>query len=274
MRRSMLSRICVIGTSLGLVLLALGCPPGPGRKQTVFLPGGVPLEMVRIPSGQFDMGRYPGEQDSSDLEDPRHSVKVRAFWMAKYEVTKAQWEAVMGTSPWAGLHSVMDEPDTPAVYVYWEDAKAFAEALSAYTGQAFRLPSEAEWEYACRADTSTRFYWGDDPHYIDIDDYAWWQGNAYDAGEHYAHKVGLKRPNAFGLYDMSGNVSEWCEDDFHENYIGAPANGGPWLDSPRTEYRLTRGGSWWGDPHNCRSASRSGATPLSRLNRVGFRIAK
>ena len=247
----------------------------------VMLPGDVPLALMHIPAGTFLMGRYSGEQDSYDWEDPQHSVTIsEGFYLGKYEVTKRQWQAVAGTTPWSGQSYVLDDLDSPAVYVSWNDAQSFITALNTHitsTGQGaatFRLPTEAEWEYACRAGTTTRFYWGDDPSYTLISDYAWWYGNTGWASEEYAHVVGLKLPNAFGLYDMSGNVWEWCEDDWHGNYTGAPTNGSAWVDSPRGSYRLLRGGSWDNSGGYCRSASRVHGYPVSAYSVSGFRVAR
>jgi len=134
---------------------------GPSETETIMLPGNVPLEMVRIEPGTFLMGRYSGEQDSTSREDPRHQVTLtQGFWMGKYELTKAQWEAVMGTAPWSGQPYVLDDPNSPAVYVSWNNSQAFIAELNSLTGKSFRLPTEAEWEYTCRAGTTTRFYWG------------------------------------------------------------------------------------------------------------------
>jgi formylglycine-generating enzyme required for sulfatase activity len=266
--------------ALLLALAMVGCPPpsgeGEGETDTVMLPGAVPLEMVWIHGGTFMMGRYADEQDSLDREDPRHQVTVPGFWMGKYELTKRQWQAVMGTTPWSGYDHVLDDLDSPAVWVSWDDAKAFITELNMDTGLTFRLPSEAEWEYACRADTTTttRFYWGDDTSYTLIDDYAWWWGNAWDADEQYAHVVGLKLPNAFGLYDMSGNVLEWCEDDWHYGYTGAPTNGSAWVDSPRGSYRMIRGGRWNDYGYDCRSASRTYSYPSYTYIGFGFRLSR
>ena len=128
------------------------------------LPGDVTMEMVLIPAGSFMMGRYLDEQDSYDSEAPQHQVNIGySFYMGKYEVTKAQWEAIMGTSPWSEQSYVLDNPNSPAVYVSWNDINGsggFIEKLNALGQGTFRLPSEAEWEYACRAGTTTRFYWG------------------------------------------------------------------------------------------------------------------
>lgn len=247
---------------------------GEVETETILLPGGVPLEMVWIPGDTFQMGRYPGEVGSYSDEDPQHAVTVPGFWLGKYEVTKAQWTAVMGTTPWSGQSYVLNDPDSPAVYVSWNNAQAFITALNTHTGQAFRLPSEAEWEYACRAGTTTRFYWGDDPSYTVINDYAWWDGNADNVGEDYAHVVGLKLPNGFGLFDMSGNVWEWCEDDWHSNYTGAPVDGSAWVSTPRGSSRVLRGGNWNLYGGRCRSADRGYGNP-SHVNRnVGFRLSR
>ena len=246
-----------------------------GEGETIMLPGDVPLEMVWIPAGTFMMGRYPGEQDSYDYEDPQHEVTLSSgFWLGKYELSKAQWEAVMGTTPWSGQSYVLDDPNSPAVYVSWNDAQSFITALNGLTGKTFRLPSEAEWEYACRAGTSTRFYWGDDPSYTVGNAYCWWTYNAWDVGEQYAHVVGLKLPNAFGLHDMSGNVWEWCEDDWHWNYTGAPANGAAWADSPRGSSRVVRGGGWGDDGYYCPSARRFLYSPSGSSSDFGFRLAR
>ena len=233
--------------------------------ETIMLPGNVPLVMVWIPGGTFMMGRYSGEQDSWDYEDPQHSVTVPGFWMGKYEVTQAQWEAVMGSNP-----SGFSGANRPVEEVSWNDVKSFIAALNSYTGKTFRLPSEAEWEYACRAGTTTRFYWGDDASYTQIGDYAWYSDNSgnetYDAGG--------KLANAFGLYDMSGNVWEWCEDDYHSSYTGAPTNGGAWVDSPSGSHRVSRGGGWSSMSDYCRSAGRSGTYPSYTHCDLGFRLSR
>lgn len=249
----------------------------------VLLPGDVPLAMMRIPSGSFMMGHYPAEENSYGQEEPQHEVTLaQDFLMGKYEVTKAQWMAVMEeVPPWSGQSYVLDNPESPAVYVSWNEAQSFITALNEHvtnTGQGtptFRMPSEAEWEYACRAGTETRYYWGDDLETTLINEYAWWDGNADGVGEDYAHVVGLKLPNAFGLYDMSGNALEWCEDDEHNNYTGAPTDGSAWVDSPRALYRILRGGYWAYLAINCRSAYRSTvARPTNSKNYTGFRLAR
>lgn len=248
------------------------------EEVTIMLPGDVPLALVRIPAGTFMMGRYDGEWDSYEREDPQHQVTLaQDFYMGKYELTQRQWQAVMDTTPWSGREDVLEHLDSPAVYVSWDGAQSFITALNSHitnTDQGtatFRLPTEAEWEYACRAGTMTRFYWGDDPYDLQIGNCAWYASNA---GSHCAKIVGLKLPNAFGLYDMSGNVWEWCEDDWHEDYTDAPTNGSAWVDSPRGSDRVRRGGSWSHYGEGCRSARRSIGSIGSPASYVGFRLAR
>ena len=243
------------------------------REETVLLPGNVPLDMMWCPEGTFLMGRRTDEQGSHVSEDPRHQVTLSySFWMGKYELTKRQWTAVMGTTPWAGQDYVLSDPDSPATHVSWYDAKTFVAALNAHSGLTFRLPSEAEWEYACRAGTTGRFYWGDDPSYSIIGDYAWYAGNC--STEQYGHVVGLKLPNGFGLYDMSGNVMEWCEDDWEQDYVGAPTNGTARIGSPRDLGRTYRSGCWGTDGESCRAALRDGDHPASVSPAIGIRVAR
>ena len=273
----MLRTLALGSFCLALVIGACGCPPPEaGDIQTVMLPGRVPLRMVWIAPGTFMMGRYPGEQDSEPNEDPQHSVTLSSgFWMGEYELTKAQWTAVMGTTPWSGEGFVLDYPDSPAVYVSWDDAQAFITALNGLTGLTFRLPSEAQWEYACRAGTTTRFYWGDDPNYVVGDAYAWWYYNAsVVVGEEYAHAVGARLANAFGLYDMSGNVHELCEDSRHDHYTGAPTDGSAWVESPTASSRVLRGGAWVSSVQSCRSARRSPVWTSFSNHSIGFRLAR
>ena len=243
--------------------------------ETVMLSGNVPLEMVWIPEGAFVMGSPDTEQERQRDEGAQHTVTLGGFRLGKYEVTKLQWTAVMGTAPWVGQDFVLADVESPAVYVSWDHAQAFIAKLNAVTGRAFRLASEAEWEYACRAGTTTRFYWGGDPSLTAIYDYAWFDRNAWDANQQYAHLVGQKLKNPFGLYDTIGNVSEWCEDDYHGNYSGAPTNGNAWIDSPRGGERIIRGGTAFFDVAviGCRSASRFSWPPSTTRADLGFRLA-
>lgn len=261
----------------GLFSGCQGCSPSAPAEKTVLLPGDVPLRLVWVPEGSFMMGRYDGEQDSHGTEGPQHEVTLASgFWMGKYPVTQVQWLALRNT--WPGTApSVVDGlgSNYPAYNISWNDAHHFIEALNAHiagSGQeplTVRLPSEAEWEYACRAGTQTRFYWGDDPNYTDIQDYAWFSGNNTPAG---TKPTGRKLPNAFGVYDMVGNVMEWCEDDLHNGYIGAPSTGEAWVDTPRLPNRMVRGGSYKVPGETCRIAYRVYGEAGLRLNTLGFRI--
>ena len=269
---------CIYGVVVLLACVVLsGCIEKPaGETETIMLPGDVPLEMVWMPKGSFTMGGPGTELGHSPSEGPQHTVTFSAgFWMGKYELTKRQWQAVMGTTPWEGKQFVQTYPESPAVYLSWNDAKDFVAAVNMLTGKTFRLPTEAEWEYACRAGTTARFYWGDDPAYVLISNCAWWDGNANSAGEKYAHVGGQKQSNAWGLFDMSGNVWELCEDDWHDSYAGAPTEGQAWVEATRDPYRVMRGGSWRDASIVCRSAEREIAAPAGDGGySSGFRLAR
>ena len=238
-----------------------GEEPEPGEECEFNLTDDVTITMVWIPAGSYMMGRQDGEQDSNDDEDPRHEVNLGyGFWMGKYEVTQAQWEAVTGSNP-----SYFDGDNRPVETVSWDNIH---EDFLSQIENGFRLPSESEWEYACRAETDTRFYWGDDSDHDEIGDYAWYTSNSNSQ----THDVGQKRPNTFGLYDMSGNVWEWCEDVWHGNYNGAPADGSDWTQGGAQHYRVLRSGSWSDNPWHCRSALRSRNSPSHRTSSYGFRL--
>ena len=222
-----------------------------------------------IPPGTFMMGRYPGEQDSYDtLEDPQHEVTLtHGFWLGKYEVTQAQWKSVMDYDL-----STFKGDNRPVEGTAWMNNICYpGEYLdllnAAYPGNEFRLPTEAEWEYAYRAGTTTRFYWGDDPDYSMIDDYAWHLGNSRDE----THEVGKKLPNAWGLYDMAGNVFEWCQDTpgyYPEGPVTDPVNLNP------NSFRVTRGGAYYQDKAYCRAASRPYDLYYAQTPWLGFRLAR
>ncbi len=247
-------------------------------ERTILLPGSIPLVLVWVPSGSFQMGRYPGEVASYAREDPQHEVTLAyGFWMGKYEITQQQWLVVCGSWPGTAPSSTNGLGNTyPAYYISWDDAKNFITTLNAYivsSGQGpltVRLPSEAEWEYACRAGTQTRYYWGDDLTYTQIGAYAWYSGNNSPTG---SKPVGGKTSNVFGLYDMIGNVYEWCEDDYNASYTGAPADGSAWTGSPRASDRVFRGGFWVNSAGGCRTAFRYNGIPSYRHNSLGFRLA-
>ncbi len=238
--------------------------PSPSPLPPLFtenLPKGITLEMVNLPAGQFLMGSPDSDSDARDWEKPPHQVKVNSFAIGKYPVTQAQYQAVMGTNP----SLFKNNPQNPVESVSWNNAQAFCQKLSQITRKTYRLPTEAEWEYACRAGTTTRYYFGDDAN--QLGDYAWYNGNSQGT----THPVGQKKPNAWGLHDMSGNVWEWCEDNWHDNYIGAPKDGSAWLTNDN-DYQIVRGGSWYGNPDNCRSAYRDINYRRDYYSFDGFRV--
>ena len=214
------------------------------------------LEMIAIPGGTFMMGSPEGE--GGDSEKPQHEVTVQAFYMGKYPITQAQYQQIMGNNP-----SKFKGDERPVECVSWNDAVEFCQRLSGQTGKEYRLPSEAEWEYACRAGTTTKYYFGDDI----TSDLANYDGNV---GE--TTSVGQYSPNAFGLYDMHGNVWEWCQDKWHDNYQDAPNDGRAWVSGDISIFVL-RGGSWDGFPRYCRSAYRGRDVPDDTVNDLGFRVA-
>ena len=223
----------------------------------------VKLEMVTIPAGSFTMG-----SDESDYDDekPQHQVKLQEFYLGKYPVTQEQYQAIMGNNP----SKFKDNPKNPVELVSWDDAQEFCQKLNQKTGKKYRLPTEAEWEYACRAGTQTRYYFGDDEK--QLGEYAWFDKNS----DSKTHPVGQKKPNNWGLHDMSGNVWEWCEDPWHDSYANKPEdiknNGNSiWSDSNESRHIL-RGGSWDYDSRSCRSAYRFGSYADYGVYDGGFRL--
>ncbi len=216
----------------------------------------IKLEMVYVPGGTFAMGSPEGEGRTS--EKPQHEVTVQPFFMGKYPITQAQYQQVMGKNP-----SRFKGDDRPVEEVSWDDAVEFCRRLSQQTGKEYRLSTEAEWEYACRAGTTTPYYFGET-----ITDKL---ANYYrNVGE--TTSVGQFSPNAFGLYDMHGNVWEWCEDDSHDNYQGAPNDGKAWVLG-KNSTKILRGGSWYDRREVCRSATRSYFNRRDfRYDYVGFRV--
>jgi formylglycine-generating enzyme required for sulfatase activity len=228
---------------------------------TVDLGGGVTMEMVLISAGEFMMGSPDDGKNRFTNEGPQHKVKItKPFYMGKYEVTQAQWQRVMGNNP----SPVKGSDKLPVETVSWDDCQDFLKKVNAMGPGVFRLPTEAEWEYACRAGTTTRFYSGDDDGGLDA---IAWHGR--NSGKK-PHEVGGKAANPFGLYDMSGNVWEWCSDWFapYAN-AGETDPTGPGAGT----YRVLRGGSWGYAPQGCRSAQRLWSLPNSRNDAAGFRVA-
>ncbi len=231
----------------------------------------VNLEMVAIPGGDFMMGSPPGELKRTKYESLQHPVAVPGFFMGKYEVTQAQYQAIMGTNP-----ASFKGDNRPVEQVSWNDAVEFCQKLSNITRRNYRLPSEAEWEYACRAGTNTPFYFGETIT-ADLANYNGTYTYASESKSKYRQQttpVGTFAPNAFGLYDMHGNVFEWCQDHWHENYNnGAPRDGRAWLnDNDNQSPRLLRGGSWFSNPEYCRCAYRYLNNPGIRIYVIGFRV--
>ncbi|WP_254444632.1 SUMF1/EgtB/PvdO family nonheme iron enzyme [Anabaena sp. UHCC 0187] len=227
----------------------------------------ITLEMVQIPAGSFKMGSPPDETGRQESEGPQRIVNLSAFFMGKFEVTQEQYQQIMRKNP-----SGFPGKKRPVEKVSWYDAIEFCKKLSQKTGRTYRLPSEAEWEYACRAGETMPFYFGETitTDLVNYDgDYNY--GDA-PKGENRGEttNVGSFPPNAFGLYDMHGNVWEWCQDDWHDNYTNAPNDGSVWT-SQSGNRKLLRGGSWNDSPVFCRSAARSNHHLVVSLN-VGFRV--
>lgn len=222
------------------------------------------MEFVLIPAGKFVMGSPSNEQDRYKDEDPVHEVTIKnPFYLGKYPVTQKQWEKVMGSSP-----SRFKGDNLPVEQVSWDDVQEFIKKLSEMEDpDKYSLPSEAKWEYACRADTTTRYSFGDEE--SKLKDYSWYFANSGVS----THPVGQKNPNPWGLYDMHGNVWEWVQDKYHNNYKGVPSDSSAWEDG-YSFFRVVRGGSWSFFAGSCRSASRRGDVPDYRFNDVGFRLLR
>jgi len=241
--------------------------------------------MVVIPAGDFMMGSPENERDRADEESPQHRVTIaRPLAVGKFSITRGEFAAfVKETNHETGECAVGPEwkvqPDRswrspnfdqddrhPVVCVNWHDAKKFVAWLSKKVGKTYRLLTEAEREYAARAKTATRYSFGDQV--AALSEYAWYRANSGDA----THPVGEKKPNAFGLFDMHGNVWAWCEDTWHSNYYGAPNDGSAWQSGDTR--RVLRGGSWYRNADGLRSAFRMNFLPGDRYNDVGFRVAR
>lgn len=245
------------------------------NKQRCFSQLFAAANMVQVQGGNFTMGCQEGrDTDCYDDEEPAHEVNVQTFYMSKYEVTQTQWRAVMGNDP-PELHNTGCD-DCPVEMVSWNDIQSFLEKLNQQTGQRYRLPTEAEWEYAARGGTKSQGYLYSGSN--DINEVAWYDSN-YEAGNtHGSQKttrpVGGKKANELGLYDMSGNVYEWCADDWHNDYSGAPTNGSAWIEASRGSSRVSRGGSWSNNARDCRAASRFNGAPSFRYVNIGFRLVR
>lgn len=264
-------------------------------------------KMVVIPAGSFEMGSPDKEEGRDDNEGPVHSVKVVTFAISKTEVTRGQFAAFTKSTKysidekcqtldlgkfkehngnWDSFGPTYElDTNQPIACINWNDAKAYTVWLSKKSGKKYRLPTEAEWEYAARGNTSTARYWGDSPDeacvyangadktaQVQIQGATSWSAHQCSDGFAYSAPVGSFVANAFGLYDMLGNLLEWTEDVYHENYVGAPTDGSAWQgDGPK---RVLRGGSWNNGPRNMRSAIRDANKPELRFSIFGFRVAR
>ena len=233
----------------------------------------VGMVLVPIPAGEFRMGSPDSDRAARPDEKPQHLVKItKPFYLSVYEVTQQQYEKVMGTRPWQGTGRFHEGPDYPAMYVSWTDAVEFCRKLSKQEGVEYRLPTEAQWEYVCRAGTTTAYSFGDVSKVGQYAWYAWYRKNANNVGEQYAHRVGQKLPNPWGLFDMHGNVYEWCQDwyaPYGEKTVNDP------MGPAQGERRLYRGGAFlFSDAHNVRSAYRDKGGVRTLYGFVGFRVAR
>lgn len=233
------------------------------------------LDLVFVQGGDFRMGTPNDDSDGDSDELPVHKVTVPPFYMARYPVTQRLWQAVMGDNP-----SYFQGEKRPVEQVSWDDAQAFLEKLNALPevqryleqldppGRKFRLPSEAEWEFAARGrrDINGFKYAGSDK----LKEVGWHNENSYNETK----PVGLKFPNELGLYDMSGNVGEWCQDVWHENYEGAPGDGSAWMEGGEQDHRMVRGGAWSFTSSYCRVALRLGYFTDYWYYNIGFRLAQ
>jgi len=260
----------------------------PDKEITLDLGGKATMKFTLLPAGEFMMGSKLSAEEvarrfapggatgvvritAGDFTDehPRRQVTISTpFYMGVMEVTRAQWKVLKHTQPWSGQSYTRDKADHAASYISWNDATEFCKALSKKTGRTVRLPTEAEWEYACRAGTTTAFNCGDDS--SRLGDYAQYRGNTHEKKEKYAHSAGAKKPNTWGLYDMHGNVYEWCADWYADSYANADTRD---PKGPATgKERVARGGSWRSVPPHCRAARRTRFSPPSRFATCGFRV--
>lgn len=249
---------------------------GKARFFEEHLGSGTIMEMVSVPGGTFLMGS-PKDRGDSD-EKTQHPVTLASFYIGKFPVTQAQWKAVAALPQ----IKIFLNPDAarfkgvnrPVENISWYEAVEFCARLSRKTGKNYRLPSEAQWEYACRGETMTAFHFGE----TITSELANYNGNAnYAEAPKGVYRfqttdVGSFKPNAFGLYDLHGNVWEWCADSWHNNYNGAPVDGSVWESGGDSSLRLLRGGSWNDHPPNCRSACRLRYQPDCKASIVGFRV--
>jgi formylglycine-generating enzyme required for sulfatase activity len=277
-------------------------PPSEGDT---FHPSSLDLQMVEIPAGSFLMGSPASEEGHSDAEVPQHEVRLKRFFLARTPITQAQWREVAGWEPMKGhklwLRKLDPDPvsnlpeanrflgdQRPVVNVNWFEAMEFCYRLSQRSGKKYTLPSESQWEYACRAGTSTPFHYGEtlSAEQANYDSTVTYGRGRQDKSRGQTTVVGSFAANPWGLHDMHGNVWEWCADHWHRSYSGAPLDGAPWLDSTETERAwddddwergdgprcVVRGGSLLDHPRYCRSAARNCNLPTDVIDNHGFRV--
>lgn len=241
----------------------------------------VKMKLVWCPAGEFHLGTA----GATGNEKPVRIMFHQGFWIGQTEVTRKQWEEIMNTTPWKddvdqrrGLPG-QEAGDYPASFVNWNQGSQFCEKLTGIEREAgrlpqnvmFSLPSEAEWEYACRAGTTTTFSFGGDE--ARLGEFAWYVGNAWDADERYPHRVGFKKPNPWGIHDMHGNVDEWCADGDSAEELPPHTGEIRSATDPKAKYRMIRGGEFSAPASHCRSAYREGgAKPHTRISSTGLRV--
>jgi formylglycine-generating enzyme required for sulfatase activity len=227
--------------------------------------------MIVIPAGKFIMGSPENESDRNASEGPQHEVTVaKPFAVSKFEVTFEEWDACVAAAACPRVTDHWGRGKMPVINVSWGDAKQYVGWLSDLTGKEYRLLTEAEWEYGARAGARRRYSWGDDPRTGNANCDGC--GSKWDLRQ--TAPVGSFKPNAFGLYDMHGNVWEWVEDSWHENYDGAPTDGSAWLRGGDPSYRVARGGSWRNESELVRAAVRVRRNVNVRFDTLGFRVAR
>lgn len=283
-----------------MVKLIIRKEQGQAQYYTESLEENIGLEMTLIPGGLFLMGSPEDEPERHPREGPQHQVTVRSFFMGRYPITQAQWRVVAGWEPVerdldpdpSRFQKDFPQPLThsfplPSIFksrwnrpvegISWYDAKEFCARLSKKSGRDYRLPTEAEWEYACRAGTTTPFHFGEiiGATYVNYNGNYIYGGSPKGTYREQTTAVGyFNAANAFGLYDMHGNVYEWCEDDYHGRYVDTPTDGSAWLSSNKNTTKVRRGGCWYINPNNCRCAYRDDNNPDFSYNYFGFRVVR
>jgi formylglycine-generating enzyme required for sulfatase activity len=263
---SLLSMLLVAGCSSDLQAKSRKTP----KDITLDLGKGLKMKFVLIDAGKFMMGSAETQPGRDDDEGPVHEVTIsKPFYMGVCGVTQAQWRAVMGTAPWDGKADAKSDPNNAASYISWDDSSAFCKAMSKKFRKTVSLPTEAQREYACRAGTKTAYYFGDDP--VKLGDHAWFHDNADGKDEKYAHPAGKKKPNPWGLYDMHGNVYEWCLDTYVKDFYANSPGVDP-VCTAKADVRVIRGGSWRWLKQHTRSANRVRNKHSRRHYDYGLRV--